>query len=52
MPLVRLVGPVAKAMVRRDATAAADVNRFYRMLAENLADPRERARFLSDVGAG
>jgi serine/threonine-protein kinase len=45
--LARLVGPVAKVMVRRAATTTTDVNRLYRMLAENLTKPEERSAFLA-----
>jgi serine/threonine-protein kinase len=45
--LARLVGPVAKVMVRRDATATTDVSRLYRMLAEKLTKPEERSAFLA-----
>ncbi|HSB49697.1 MAG TPA: serine/threonine-protein kinase [Burkholderiales bacterium] len=45
--LARLVGPVAKVMVRRGATATTDVGRLYRMLADQLAKPEERTAFLA-----
>jgi len=45
--LARLVGPVAKVMVRRAASATNDVSRLYRMLAENLTKPEERSAFLA-----
>jgi serine/threonine-protein kinase len=45
--LARLVGPVAKVMVKRDATATTDISRLYRMLAEKLTKPEERAAFLA-----
>jgi serine/threonine-protein kinase len=45
--LARLLGPVAKVMVRRDATATTDVSRLYRMLAEKLTKPEERSAFLA-----
>jgi serine/threonine-protein kinase len=45
--LMRLVGPVGKVMVRRGAAQTTDLDRLYRMLAENLADPQERSAFLA-----
>jgi serine/threonine-protein kinase len=45
--LARLVGPVAKVMVKRGAASTNDVDRLYRLLAENLSDPGERAAFLA-----
>ena len=45
--LARLVGPVAKVMIRRDATATTDISRLYRLLAEKLANPEERTAFLA-----
>jgi serine/threonine-protein kinase len=45
--LARIVGPVAKVMVQRAATATTDVSRLYRMLAEKLAKPEERTAFLA-----
>jgi serine/threonine-protein kinase len=45
--LARHVGPVAKVLVRRGATQTTDIDQLYRMLAENLANPDERAAFLA-----
>src|SRR5574341_1379396 len=45
--LARIVGPVAKVMVKRGATATTDIDRLFRMLAENLANPEERSKFLA-----
>jgi len=45
--LARLVGPVAKVMVSRAATATTDISRLYRMIAEKLASPDERTAFLA-----
>jgi eukaryotic-like serine/threonine-protein kinase len=45
--LARLVGPVARVMIRRGATATTDVSRLYRMLAEQLTKPEERTAFLA-----
>ncbi|MGH7340146.1 MAG: serine/threonine protein kinase, partial [Candidatus Rokuibacteriota bacterium] len=45
--LARVVGPVAKVMVRRSATATTDINRLYRMLAEKLTNADERLAFLA-----
>src|SRR5512134_3688929 len=45
--LTRYVGPVARVLVRRGATQTTDVDQLYRLLAENLASPEERAAFLA-----
>jgi serine/threonine protein kinase len=44
--LTRLIGPVARAMVKRGATATTDVDRLYRIIAEKLG-PDERTAFLA-----
>jgi len=46
------VGPIAKVVAKRAAAQATSRNHFHQLLAENLTDPKERARFLHDVGAG
>ena len=45
--LARFVGPVAKVMVKRGATNTTDIDKLYRMLAENLTNPEERSAFLA-----
>jgi eukaryotic-like serine/threonine-protein kinase len=45
--LSRIVGPVAKVMVRRAATGTTDIDKLYKMLAGNLTNPEERSRFLA-----
>lgn len=45
--LARVVGPVAKVMVKRGATNTTDIDKLYRMLAENLTNPDERSAFLA-----
>jgi serine/threonine-protein kinase len=47
--LMRFVGPVGKVMVKRGAAQTTDVERLYRMLAENLANAEERAAFLAGL---
>jgi serine/threonine-protein kinase len=50
MKLAVYVGPIAKVLARRAAKMTGNPDEFYRLLAENLPDPQERARFLKDVG--
>jgi serine/threonine-protein kinase len=45
------VGPIAKVVAKRAAAQATSRSHFHQMLAENLTDPKERAKFLHDVGA-
>jgi serine/threonine protein kinase len=45
------LGPIAKAVAKKAATQATSRRHFHQLLAEKLADPAERARFLHDVGA-
>ena len=45
--LIRIVGPVARVMVRRGATQTTDIDILYRLLAENLANPAEHSAFLA-----
>jgi serine/threonine-protein kinase len=45
------LGPIAKAVAKKAATQATSSRHFHQLLAENLADPAERARFLRDMGA-
>jgi serine/threonine-protein kinase len=50
MKLAVYVGPIAKVLARRASKMTGNADEFYRLLAENLPDPQERARFLKDVG--
>jgi serine/threonine-protein kinase len=52
MKLAVYVGPIAKVLAKRAAKMTGNADEFYRLLAENLPDPQERARFLKDVGRG
>jgi len=45
--LARVVGPVAKVLVRRAAQQTTDVQQLYRMVAENLGSTEERTAFLA-----
>jgi len=45
--LMRFLGPVGKVLVRRGAMQTTDVDRLYRLLAENLTNPDERSAFLA-----
>jgi serine/threonine-protein kinase len=50
--LAPYVGPIAKVMAKKAAAQARDLKAFYQRLAENLADPDERAKFLKNSGCG
>jgi serine/threonine protein kinase len=50
MKLAVYIGPIAKVLARRASKMTGNADEFYRLLAENLPDPQERARFLKDVG--
>jgi len=53
--LMRFAGPVGKVLVRRGAMQTTDVDKLFRMLAENLTNPEERSAFLAgrpQVAAG
>jgi serine/threonine-protein kinase len=52
MKLAVYVGPIAKVLAKRASKMTGNVDEFYRLLAENLPDPQERARFLKDVSRG
>jgi serine/threonine-protein kinase len=47
--LAAYVGPIAKVLVRRASKMTGSVDEFYRLLADNLPDPQERARFLKEL---
>jgi serine/threonine-protein kinase len=46
------MGPIAKVIAKRAAAQATSRRHFLQLLADNLADPKERAKFLKEVGAG
>jgi serine/threonine-protein kinase len=46
------VGPIAKVLAKRASKMTGNADEFYRLLADNLSDPQERARFLREVGGG
>jgi serine/threonine-protein kinase len=50
--LVAYLGPIAKVLVKQAAAQASTRNHFHLLLAEKIAEPAERERFLRDVGAG
>jgi hypothetical protein len=43
------VGPIAKILAKRASKMTGNADEFYRLLAENLPDPADRARFLRDI---
>jgi serine/threonine-protein kinase len=43
------VGPIAKILVKRASKMTGNADEFYRLLAENLPAPEDRARFLRDI---
>ena len=45
--LSRIVGPVAKVLVRRGAIGTTDIDKLYKVLAGNLTNPEERSKFLA-----
>jgi serine/threonine-protein kinase len=49
--LTHYIGPIAKVVAKRAATQATSRHHFHMLLAEKLTDPKERARFLQEVGA-
>ncbi|HKW36368.1 MAG TPA: serine/threonine-protein kinase [Burkholderiales bacterium] len=48
--LARYVGPIAKVIAKKTPGRPADLRAYYRQLAENIADPADRERFLADAG--
>jgi len=50
--LAPYVGPIAKVMAKKAAAQVHDLKALYQRLAENLADPDERAEFLKNSGYG
>lgn len=45
--LTRIVGPVARVLVKRGASSTTDIDKLYALLAENLSSPAERSAFLA-----
>jgi serine/threonine-protein kinase len=43
------VGPIAKVLVKRASRMTGNADEFYRLLADNLPDPQDRARFLRET---
>jgi len=50
--LAAYVGPIAKVLVKRASRMTGNTGEFYRLLADHVPDPQERARFLREVGGG
>jgi serine/threonine protein kinase len=50
--LIACIGPIAKILAKRAATQATGRRHFHLLVAENLTDPAERARFLRELGEG
>jgi serine/threonine-protein kinase len=48
--LARYLGPIAKVVAKKTPGRPIDLRAYYRQLAENIADPSDRARFLKDSG--
>ena len=48
--LARYLGPIAKVIAKKTPGRPSDLRAYYRQLAENIADPSDRARFLKDAG--
>ena len=48
--LARHLGPIAKVIAKKTPGRPTDLRAYYRQLAENIADPSDRARFLRDAG--
>jgi serine/threonine-protein kinase len=48
--LARYLGPIAKVIAKKTPGRPTDLRAYYRQLAENIADPADRARFFKDAG--
>ena len=48
--LARHLGPIAKVIAKKTPGRPTDLRAYYRQLAENIADPSDRTRFLKDAG--
>jgi eukaryotic-like serine/threonine-protein kinase len=49
--LTPYIGPIAKVLVKRYAKVTGDVAEFHRMLAQQLPNEQDRAKFLKEMGA-
>ena len=50
--LARYLGPIARVIAKKTPGRPSDLGAYYRQLAENIADPADRARFLREAGYG
>jgi len=50
--LVRVVGPMARVLVRQAASRAHDLRDLYAILADHIDDPGDRERFVADAATG
>jgi serine/threonine protein kinase len=48
--LARYLGPIAKVIAKKTPGRQSDLRGYYRQLAQNIADPESRARFLKEAG--
>jgi len=48
--LARYLGPIARVIAKKTPGRPSDLRAYYRQLAENIADPADRSRFLKDAG--
>jgi serine/threonine protein kinase len=48
--LARYLGPIAKVIAKKTPGRPTDLKSYYRQLAENIADPLDRVRFLKEAG--
>jgi hypothetical protein len=48
--LARYLGPIARVIAKKTPGRPTDLRAYYRQLAENIADPMDRARFLKGAG--
>ncbi|HEU4776110.1 MAG TPA: hypothetical protein VFS95_04740, partial [Telluria sp.] len=49
--LTPYIGPIAKVLVKRYAKVTGDAAEFHRMLAQQLPNEQDRAKFLKEMGA-
>jgi serine/threonine-protein kinase len=49
--LSRHIGPLARVLVKQSQGEAADMDEFYRLLADNIPTPTERAEFMAKVAS-
>src|SRR5262245_29393496 len=50
--LARYLGPIARVIAKKTPGRTTDLGAYYRQLAEYIADPADRARFLKEAGYG